>query len=147
MDEDHYSENLQRYSFTIPRELIESVDDFSNKLRINRSMAVREALSHWVDHNTKSIHLDGVGVAVISYIYDHHDSRILSELMERQHTFDEIVQSSTHVHLSHTYCFEITICKGELQKIKDLANGMRSIKGINSFYINYARSEFGELLG
>jgi len=141
MGSDHESENLQRYSFTIPRELIESIDNIIENTDSNRSMVVREALSHWVDHSTKAADVAGTGVATISYLYDHHDTRVMSELMEVQHSFDELIQTTSHVHLDHNLCFEITICKGELSKIKTMGELIRAVKGTSSFYVNYAVSE------
>lgn len=139
MSHSHDTENLERYSFTIPRPLIDSVDELSKKLNLNRSMAVREALTHWVNHSTQKTEVSGNGVAVISYTYDHHESRVMSELMETQHSFETVISNTSHIHLSHVDCFEITICKGNLEEIKELGDRIRSVKGIHSFNINYAK--------
>jgi len=141
MGSEHDTENLQRFSFTIPRNLIESVDNLIENTDSNRSMVVREALSHWVDHNLKITNINGKGIATISYVYNHHETRVLSELMETQHSFDNIIQTTSHVHLNHNECFEINICKGDLSKIKTMAEIIRSIKGLQSFYMNFAKSE------
>jgi CopG family nickel-responsive transcriptional regulator len=96
-------------------------------------MVVREALSSWINNRTrieKDIH--GDGVALTSYIYDHHDTRVMSDLMHTQHEYESLISSSTHVHLSHTKCFEIVILKGELKSVKELNNKLRGVKGISS---------------
>lgn len=139
MGKEHDSEILKRYSFTLPPNLIEQVDSFVDELNINRSMVVREALTHWVDHKTKEILLEGEGVATISYLYDHHDSRVINELMQTQHSFDQTITTTSHIHLSHDTCYEITVCKDDFITIRTLVDNIRKIKGIHSLNISYAR--------
>ena len=135
------TENKQRFSFTIERELIENLDHLIRNTDYNRSMVIREALSHWIDHTTKDRGIIGDGVSTISYVYDHHEVRVVSDLMETQHSYDDVIQTTSHVHLDHDNCFEITVCKGDLVRIKELSNRLRQIKGISSFTINYVRSK------
>ncbi|MHA2502403.1 MAG: nickel-responsive transcriptional regulator NikR [Candidatus Kariarchaeaceae archaeon] len=135
------TENKQRFSFTIERELIETLDALIRDTDYNRSMVIREALSHWIDHTTRDKGISGQGLATISYVYDHHEVRLISELMEAQHNFDDVIQTTSHVHLDHDNCFEITIAKGDLDRIKLMGDKLRQIKGISSFTVNYAKSE------
>ncbi|MHA1991316.1 MAG: nickel-responsive transcriptional regulator NikR [Candidatus Hodarchaeales archaeon] len=127
------NDQLQRFSFTLQNNLIDDIDRIGKSLNMNRSMVVREALSSWINNRTKvekDIH--GEGVALTSYMYDHHDTRVLSDLMHTQHEYEGLISSSTHVHLSHTKCFEIVILKGDLKSIKELNNKLRGVKGISS---------------
>ena len=141
MNQDEENSQLKRYSFTLPESLVESVDEISKGMKMNRSMVVRESLNHWVNHQLTSKQMDGHGVAVFSYIYQHHEHRIVSELMDVQHDYGgETIITSSHVHLTHADCFETVICRGDLRSIKQLANQMRSIKGISSFNVEYAQS-------
>lgn len=129
------SDQLQRFSFTLQTSLIEDIDRLGKSLNMNKSMIVREALSNWINDRTKTEKNSlGEGVALISYIFDHHDSRVVSELMHTQHQYEGLISSSTHVHLSHIKCFEIAILKGNLENIKALNNKMRGIKGISSLH-------------
>ena len=107
MNHDEDTTQLKRYSFTLPESLVESVDEISKGMKMNRSMVVRESLNHWVNHQLTSKQMDGHGVAIFSYIYQHHAHRIVSELMDVQHDYggDTIITSS-HVHLTHADCFE-----------------------------------------
>ncbi len=130
-------EILERYSFTLPPILINKIDKIREQLKINRSMVVREALNHWLEHRNKEIQLNGKGIAIISYTYDHHELRLVEELLSKQHDFYEFIQNTTHIHLSHNNCFEIIVCKGELNQIIKLANSLRQIKGINDIRDNY----------
>ena len=135
MNQDHKKlDQLQRFSFTLQSNLIEEIDIIGKSLNMNRSMVVREALSSWISDRVKDQQIpEGDGVGVTSYIYNHHDTRVVSDLMHVQHEKDNLISSTTHVHLSHTKCFEIIILKGKINIIKDLNNSFRSIKGIVSF--------------
>ena len=127
------SDNLERYSFTLPNNLIDEIEKIGESLKMNRSMVVREAIADWILANTKKLDLIGEGIGISSYIYNHHDSRVLGDLMEKQHNQEDVISSTTHIHLDHERCFEIIILKGELSKLKLLSENLRSIKGLSFF--------------
>ena len=127
------SENLARYSFTLPKSLIEDVEKFGQSLDMNRSQIVREAISQWILDNTKKLDSTGPGIGISSYIYNHHDSRVVADIMNIQHNYDDIISSTTHIHLDHNNCFEMAILKGDIPKLKSLNDSLRSIKGLSFF--------------
>lgn len=127
------SENLARYSFTLPSFLIDEIEKLGKTLEMNRSQIVREALSNWIQDKTKIVESSGPGIGISSYIYNHHDSRVVSEIMDAQHDKDDIISSTTHVHLDHNNCFEMAILKGDLNTLKILNDKLRSIKGLAFF--------------
>ena len=124
---------LERYSFTLPNSLVEDLDKLGKTLNMNRSMIVREALSRWIIDKTKDFTPFGDGVGISSYIYDHHDKRVVGDIMHLQHNFDDLMNSVTHIHLNHEKCLEIAFLRGELKKLKILNDDLRSIKGISFF--------------
>ncbi len=127
------SDNLARYSFTLPRILIDEIEKLGQSLNMNRSQIVREALSNWIQENTKKVETTGFGVGISSYMYNHHDSRVVSDIMNVQHDYDDIISSTTHIHLDHNNCFEMAILKGDIETLKKLNNSLRSIKGLSFF--------------
>ena len=136
VDEDNSpekSENLERYSFTLPSSLVDGVDKLSQSLKMNRSQIVREAVANWIQENTKKLDMSGTGIGISSYIYNHHDSRVVSDIMNIQHEFDDSISSTTHIHLDHSKCFEMAILKGNLDTLKKLNNALRGIKGLSFF--------------
>lgn len=132
-EENNKSDNLERYSFTLPNVLIDEIGKIGESLKMNRSMVVREALSNWLIENTKKLNLKGEGIGITSYMYNHHDTRVVSELMSNQHDFEDVISSTTHIHLDHQRCLENVISKGELIKIKELNDNLRNTKGISFF--------------
>ncbi len=127
------SESLERYSFTLPNNLIDEIERIGHSLNMNRSMIVREALSSWILSNTKKLDYTGPGIGISSYMYNHNDNRVVSDIMNVQHDSDEIISSTTHIHLDHEKCFEVAILKGNLPQLKSLNDTLRSIKGLSFF--------------
>ncbi len=134
-------ENLERYSFTLPSTLINKIDEAKEHLEINRSMVVREALTHWLEHRTKVLDIKGMGLGLISFSYSHHDKRVVEDLLETQHNFHDVIMHNTHLHQSHESCFEIVVCKGDLSQIKDLGEGISTIKGVHNLSSSYFKDD------
>jgi CopG family nickel-responsive transcriptional regulator len=128
----------QRFSFTLSPEIIKKIDAFAINLEMNRSQIVREALTQWLADHALTEDIQGEGVSLASYLYQHHETRVVQELMKIQHDFDQIIISTTHVHLTHDKCYETILCRGDLKVIKNMTNQIRSVNGINSFSVKYA---------
>jgi len=135
--ESHDTPNKERYSFTLPPELVDRVDLSRQNLSMNRSMIVREALTHWLGHRSEIETLSGTGLAVNSYIYDIHEARVIEELSGVKHDYEQEIYSTLNIHFSHHERFEINICKGDLSKIKSLSDRLREIKELKSLTVNY----------
>lgn len=135
--ESHEIPIKERYSFTLPPDLVSKVDEARNKLGMNRSMIVREALTHWLEHRTQAESMEGKGLAITSYIFDLHENRVVEDITKTRHDFEEEISSTLNVYFSHHERFEINICKGEMKRIKELSDRLRSIKELKSFTVNY----------
>lgn len=137
---------FERYTFTLPPDLVRNVEAFGQSKQMNRSQVVREALANWLSTQEELeeralSHPNQTGVATITYTYDHHDGRVLQDLLDAQHQSEELIVSTTHIHLSHTICFEVVVCRGPLGTLKGinaLASAIRVIKGINGFAVLYS---------
>ena len=127
----------ERFTFTLPPVLVKKVDKVRETLQINRSMVVREALSHWLEHRIQDEDIEASGLAIFSYIFDHHEQGVVNCLVKIRHDFEEELSSSFNFHISHHRRIEICICKGDFDQLKQLANRIRQIKGIESFSENY----------
>lgn len=138
-DDDHDSIVKQRYSFTLPPELISKLDLIGEEIGMNRSMIVREALTHWIEHRIKEseIPVGNEGLSIFNYIYDHHDTSIVSLILKVHHDYETEVNSVLSVQISHHKKFELIVCKGGYDRLKAIANRMRQIKELQSFTENY----------
>ncbi|MEN6317263.1 MAG: nickel-responsive transcriptional regulator NikR, partial [Syntrophaceae bacterium] len=63
-------------------------------------------------------------------IYDHHQRDILNKIIDVQHDYQDIIQSSQHIHLDHYNCLEIVAIKGNSSTVIKLADTLKAIKGV-----------------
>jgi CopG family nickel-responsive transcriptional regulator len=94
----------------------------------NRSEAIRDLIR---DHLVgEEIEKNKVVAATLTIVYDHHRPNLTEKLVEAQHRAGAKVLAATHVHLDHRNCLEIVIMKGRGGELKDLANGILSLRGV-----------------
>jgi CopG family nickel-responsive transcriptional regulator len=69
-------------------------------------------------------------MAVVSIVYDHHESDLPNRLTEIQHARHGVVHSALHIHLDRHNCLEILVLKGGAGQIIDLGNRLISTRGV-----------------
>ncbi len=94
----------------------------------NRSEAIRDLIRE--DFVKKEWRENKEVAGTITLIYNHHQRELVNKLTELQHQYHTLVISSHHVHLDHNNCLETVVVKGKASKIEDLANRLRSGKGV-----------------
>ena len=120
---------LVRFSIALEDELLSKFDRYAKSKKYhNRSDAVRAIIrSELVKGEWRS----GSEVAgAIVLVYDHHRRELVNKLTDTQHDFHEMVISNQHVHLDHHNCLETIVVKGNPKKVEELANKLKSIKGV-----------------
>lgn len=120
---------LQRFSVSLDRDLLERFDSYIKEHGYNnRSEAVRDLIrkrlvkEEW-DRNSRV-------VGVVTLVYDHHQPQLQERVTEHQHRFYHLITSSTHVHMDHHNCLEVTIAKGKASEVQELAQGLIALRGI-----------------
>ncbi|KAA0009380.1 MAG: nickel-responsive transcriptional regulator NikR [Thermoplasmata archaeon] len=127
----HYMRKT-RVSATIPEEILRRFDEVCKDLgHKNRSSAISTALYEYIVSN-KWIKKKGNIAGAIIITYDHHTRNINEMLTEVQHEYNDIINASLHIHLTHEQCLEIVAVRGEANKIRKLFKNLQSIKGIFS---------------
>ncbi|MBT8328676.1 MAG: nickel-responsive transcriptional regulator NikR, partial [Desulfofustis sp.] len=71
-------------------------------------------------------------VGVISMVYDHHQSKLQEKVTEIQHEYHNQIVSATHIHMDHHNCLEVVIVKGKAGSINELADRLRSLRGVRN---------------
>jgi len=66
----------------------------------------------------------------ITFIYDHHRRGLSSQLTDLQHGHQDTIISTQHIHLDHHNCLEIVAVKGKASEVQELADALRSVKGV-----------------
>ncbi|MBP3693263.1 MAG: nickel-responsive transcriptional regulator NikR [Thermoguttaceae bacterium] len=120
---------LSRISITLEENVLEQFDAQIKRQGFpTRSEAVKQLIkASLIEQEWK----DGEVVAgVITLVYDHHKSRMLDEIIGKQHDFGSLVLCSQHAHLDHHNCMENIIVKGPVEELKKLFHGLETIKGM-----------------
>jgi CopG family nickel-responsive transcriptional regulator len=122
---------LKRFTVSMDEKLLADFDNYiSQRKYVNRSEAIRDLIrSVFVE---KEWQADKQVMGVISLVYDHHQPNLQERLTKIQHSSHHQVVSTTHVHMDHYNCLEVVIIKGKADSVVELADGLRSLKGVRN---------------
>jgi len=122
-------EKIVRFGVSMEKELLEKFDKFLKKNGYeNRSEGIRDLIRKTlVEQEWKK----GKYVAgSINLVYNHHKRDLVSKIMDIQHHFHNNVISTQHIHMDEENCLEIIAVKGKVEKIINLYNLLKSLKGV-----------------
>ena len=120
---------LKRFSISLEEDLLEGFDSYVNQHGYsNRSEAVRDLIRKALV--TDEWASDSEVVGVVTMVYDHHRSQLQERITELQHDFYELITSTTHIHMDHHNCLEVTIVQGIASKVRDLAGRLIALRGV-----------------
>ena len=121
---------VKRISVSVPEELLEEFDDLtSKKAYISRSKAIGDAIRSYIA-NYNWNEEKRVGIGIISILYDHMIRGVTEKIVEVQHSFHDLINSNTHLHLDEKNCLEIIIVKANAKKINELASKLQALRGV-----------------
>ena len=120
---------LVRTGVSLEQELLTKFDSVNGKKGYrNRSEAIRDLIrDHLV---SEEIDKNKMVIGTLAIIYDHHRPNLTEKLVEAQHHAGGKVLAATHVHLDHHNCLEVIIMKGRSGVLRDLSNGILSLRGV-----------------
>lgn len=120
---------LKRFSISLEDDLLGEFDDYLIRHGYsNRSEAVRDLIRKAMVKDEWAKDCEVVGV--VTTVYDHHRSQLQEKITELQHDFYELITSTTHIHMDHHNCLEVTIVKGKASKVQDLAGRLIALRGV-----------------
>lgn len=126
---------VTRISVSLEPELLEPFDELiAKKGYISRSEAVRDAIRHYTNTYSWKPSRNKRRVAVISILYDHRKCPALTGI---QHSFENVVAFTTHVHMKHHKCLEILVAKGNPEETTRLADRLQSTKGVENVTLDF----------
>ena len=123
-------ESVTRIGVSLPPKLLNRFDEMIDEMGYaNRSEAIRDAVREYMVKNEMK---KGTGkrVGIISIIYDHDVHGVNDMLIELQHSYYKVIQSSIHIHLNEHNCMEIIIVSGNAKKIKEIKDRITSVTGV-----------------
>lgn len=124
------TEQIARFGVSIESDLLSRFDDLiRHRHYTNRSEAIRDLIRHdLVEEKWSSAAGEVIGTVTI--VYDHHTPNLMERLNEFQHDHSKEIIFSSHVHLDHHNCLEVLVVRGAGAKIRDLADHLRSVRGV-----------------
>ncbi|MCQ5341156.1 MAG: nickel-responsive transcriptional regulator NikR [Candidatus Methanomethylicia archaeon] len=117
---------VKRFSVSVDYELLKEFDEFIKNLSLDRSKAIQQAMRIYLSENIWERELRECGGAIT--IFYEHDTR--EDLIDLQHYYRDVINSVLHIHLDEKNCLEIIAVKGNVKKIKELIDKIKTCKGI-----------------
>ena len=120
---------LKRLSISLDEKLLTQFDDYLvPRGYSNRSEAVRDLIRKVLIN--EEWEQDSEVVGVVTLVYNHHQAQLQERITELQHDFHHQITSTTHVHMDHHNCLEVTIVKGRASLVKELAEKLIALRGV-----------------
>ncbi|XOF33035.1 MAG: nickel-responsive transcriptional regulator NikR [Candidatus Electrothrix sp. YB6] len=122
---------LKRFSVSLEEHLLAKFDDYITQHGYsNRSEAIRDLIrKRLVNEEWQQ---DSEVVGVVTLVYDHHQAQLQERITELQHKYYRLITSTTHVHMDHHNCLEVTIVKGNAFLVQELAEKMMALRGVKN---------------
>lgn len=128
-----HDNDLSRTGVSIPSHLLENFDEIINQRGYSsRSEGIRDAIRTYITNYTWMAEVKGERHGVITIVYDHDHHGLLPIINDTQHEFRSIIETALHSHVSHERCLEVVLVHGEGAQIKELAERLMSLKGVES---------------
>lgn len=123
------SNELIRFGVSLDKKLLSKFDELiSSEGYPSRSEAIRDLIR---ERFVKEEWEEGSVVAgTITLVFDHHQRDLQAKLTDISHDYHHQIISSQHIHLDHDNCLEIIVVKGNAKDIKELADKLKSTRGV-----------------
>ena len=125
------SDDIDRISLTLPSAMTGRLDDIVEEWDYaSRSEAVRDALRDFFTGYEWESDRQETRYGTLVVVHEHHVDGLADRLQHIQHEAEDVITAVQHVHLSHHRCMETITVEGPGTEISELANRLRSVKGV-----------------
>jgi len=122
-------ENVVRISMSLDRELFAKFEELVRRSGYaNRSEFIRDLLRSEIVH--RQWQGNEIVVGTLTLVYDHHVHGLADMLTDVQHEHHGEILATTHVHLDHDICVEVTIMHGPARRLEQIADRLRQLRGV-----------------
>jgi CopG family nickel-responsive transcriptional regulator len=123
---------LLRFGVSIENDLLESFDRLvAERKYATRSEALRDLIRDALVQSRLEERAGNMEVlGTLTLVYDHHAHELSDQMTALQHDHHEMVISVLHVHISHDDCMEVIVLRGRTKAVRQLADGLLSLKGV-----------------
>jgi CopG family nickel-responsive transcriptional regulator len=119
---------LIRFGVAIEESLLRDIDVLTKERGCTRSELFRDLSRAEVSRAKVKKGVDAV--AALTIVYDHHARNLSNKLTDLQHALGDGVRSALHVHLTHDLCLEVIVLHGRADRLHDLADRIRAMRGV-----------------
>jgi len=128
---------MQRLTISLDDRLAVELDKLMHvKGYSSRSEAFRDMLRRELGQQAAASDPDAPFIAVLSYVYDHHERQLSTRLTELQHDHHDLTISTLHAHLNQEECVETAILRGPLGALTEFAQSVIAQTGVRHGSIN-----------
>ena len=127
--------SVQRFGVSLKKELLEDLDALVRRRAFpNRSQALAFLIEKYKVE--KGWEEDAVVTGAILLVYDHHKRDVVDQSIHIQHEYQPLILALQHIHVTHDACLETIAVKGRAHEIRELADKLIGMKGV----------EYGDLM-
>lgn len=120
---------VERIGVSLEGALLRELDNVvREKGYASRSEALRELIRKGLVQ--RRIEAGGKVVGTITIVYRHDVGMVTHRILHRQHDFLSSIRATAHTHLSEETCLEVLIVEGDASQVADLADRLRTVKGV-----------------
>jgi CopG family nickel-responsive transcriptional regulator len=128
---------VERTSFSVSPALLSRFDEVIRKMGYEeRSRALQIAMTNFITEYTWTTEKGRAGVGAILFTYSHRPHGLQEALVEVQHQYRDVVNSTTHIHLDESRCLEIISVRGQTARIKELAKRLMKTRGVTQLKLS-----------
>lgn len=125
--------DLSRIGISLPENLLVKFDSIIDKRGYSsRSEGIRDAIRSYITYYEWMNDVSGERQGVITMVYDHDQRGLMEAVTEIQHKQRDVIQSTIHSHVTDERCLEVILVRGEAQELKELAERLMALKGVES---------------
>jgi CopG family nickel-responsive transcriptional regulator len=129
--------NVERTSFSASPALLSRFDEALKKMGYaDRSRGLQIAMTNFITEYTWSTERGKAGVGAILFTYSHRPHGLQEALVDVQHQFRDVVNSTTHIHLDESRCLEIVSVRGQTARIQELAKRLMKTRGVTQLKLS-----------
>ena len=120
---------VERIGVSLEAPLLEELDALvREKGYASRSEALRELIRRGLVR--RRVEAGGRVVGTITIVYRHDVGMVTHRILHRQHDFLGSIRATAHTHLNEETCLEVLIVEGDAGQIAELADRLRTVKGV-----------------
>ena len=132
--------SVVRFGISLEKELLEELDAYvQENLLANRSQGIR----HLVNNNIvkKKWRCNNIVAGSMTFVYDPQKKGIAGKLSGINQQYHEVILSVQRFHLDQKNCLEIVAVKGRAAVITELADRIKSLKGLQHGMLSMSKAD------